>query len=345
MKNSIALKMLKSTLWMMMVFGAVSCSKDSDSLDANNQLPEEILTAQGALKSQSAKQTASPITPWATPGAVTQWDDNPGILRTALWFPPAVGPTFPDYSFTQYPSYDFSPYYVNGETEYNQDNYDLMAHFGYISDVAYTNAIVEFTFPNIEYFLPHMNAADQQRIYTVNYAGNQTVITCITNLNVGMNPMFCFLLKIDCNGNNNTTFWTEMKVNGVSKKGTIKNKVFDCNKVTTAHFGTYDTAFDLWCGNKIMDHISGTMNYHCVMQYENDVLLFMNMTYNGFLTSDNTGEVFKYKEITTFDLSKSDMNSNFHFNVKGDKGSHFIVFGKYLNEDPWIIIDKAKCSE
>ena len=158
--------------------------------------------------------------------------------------------------------------------------------------------------------------------------------------------MFCFLLKIECvKGNSNTTFWTDMKVNGVSKKGTIKNKVFDCQK-TTAHTDSYDTDFDLWCGDKIVDHIRGTMYYHCVMQYdENDVLLFMNMTYNGFLTSDNTGEVFKYKEITTFDLSKSDMNSNFHFNVKGDKGSHFIVFGKYLNEDPWIIIDKAKCSE
>jgi len=48
---------------------------------------------------------------------------------------------------------------------------------------------------------------------------------------MGMNPMFCFLIKVDCgNGNSGfATFWTDMKVNGVSVKGSIKNKVFDCN--------------------------------------------------------------------------------------------------------------------
>ena len=115
-------------------------------------------------------------------------------------------------------------------------------------------------------------------------------------------------------------------------------------KGTTAHTDSYYTEFDLWCVDNIMDHISGTINYHCVMQYENDVLLFMNMTYDGFLTGE-TGEVFRYKEITTFDLSKGGKNSNFHFNAIGDKGSHFIVSGKYINEAPWIAIDKAICSE
>ena len=114
-------------------------------------------------------------------------------------------------------------------------------------------------------------------------------------------------------------------------------------KVTTVHTDSWATDFDLWCGDNIVDHLSGTMNYHCVMQFENDVLLFMNMTYDGFFTGE-TGEVFMFKEITTFDLSKGE-NSNFHFNAIGDKGSHFIVSGKYLNEDPWIAIDKAKCSE
>lgn len=117
------------------------------------------------------------------------------------------------------------------------------------------------------------------------------------------------------------------------------------NKVTTAHTDSYYAAFDLWCGDNIVDHISGTINYHCVMQFENDVLLFMNMTYNGFLTGYNTGEVFRYKEITTYDLTRSDSSDNFHFNAIGDQGSHFIVSGKYLSEEPWIIIDKAICSE
>jgi hypothetical protein len=175
---------------------------------------------------KSAK-TASPIAQWTKPAI---WDNN-SILQTALWLPPSVGPGLPNYSFTQFPLYDFSPYYINGETEYNPANYDVMAHFGYISPDAVTGAVVEFTFPHIKYFLPHMNNKNQQRIYTVNNVNNPTVITCTTDLVKGMNPMFCFLVKVDCGKGKSgyTTFWTDMKVNGVSVKGTIKNKVFACN--------------------------------------------------------------------------------------------------------------------
>ena len=173
------------------------------------------------------KSTVSPIAAWGSPAT---WDDNPGVLKTALWYPPALG-TLPNYSFTQFPNYDFTPYYLNGETEYNPNNYDVMAHFGYISPAAVSGAVLEFTFPHIEYFLPHMNNVNQQRVYTVNNSGNQTVITCVTNLVQGMNPMFCFLVKVDCGSGNGShkTFWTDMKVNGVSVKGPISNKVFDCN--------------------------------------------------------------------------------------------------------------------
>ena len=172
-------------------------------------------------------RTASPIAQWTKPAI---WDNN-SVLQTALWLPPSVGPTLPNYSFAQFPLYDFSPYYLNGETEYNPANYDVMTHFGYISPEVVTGAVIEFTFPHIQYFLPHMNNVNQQRIYTVNNVDNQTVITCTTDLIKGMNPMFCFLVKVDCGEGNSgfTTFWTDMKVNGVSVKGTIKNKVFACN--------------------------------------------------------------------------------------------------------------------
>lgn len=232
MKNSFALKMLKSTLWTVMIFSALSsCGKDEDFLDAKNQLPEEIIITPKAIISQFAKQDASPITPWATPGSITIWDNNVGVLNTALWGVPPFG-NLPNYSFAQFPDYDFSPYYeINGGTEYNPENYDLMAHFGYISPVTISGAVVEFTFPHIKYFLPHMNNLNQQRIYTVSNIENQTVITCTTDLVAGMNPMFCFLVKVDCGKGKSgfTTFWTDMKVNGVSVKGTIKNKVFECN--------------------------------------------------------------------------------------------------------------------
>jgi hypothetical protein len=232
------------------------CSKSEDDLTVNpneNQLKSAI--------------TASPIAAW---GSSAVWDDNAGVLKTALWYPPALG-VLPNFSFAQFPLYDFSPYYLNGEKEYNPANYDVMAHFGYISPEVVKGAVVQFTFRHIKYFLPHMNNANQQRIYTVNNEDNEdidgnegkkdkkgkegkednddnkTVITCTTDLVVGMNPMFCFLVKVDCGKGNSgcgkeesgngkgkgkssyTTFWTDMKVNGVSVKGTIKNKVFTCN--------------------------------------------------------------------------------------------------------------------
>ena len=174
-------------------------------------------------------RTASPITLWAK-GIPAIWDNN-SRLQTALWLPPSVGTALPNYGFTQFPLYDFSPYYLNGETEYNPANYDVMTHFGYISPEAVTGAVIEFTFPHIKYFLPHMNGPNQQRIYTVNNVINPTVITCTTDLVKGMNPMFCFLVKVDCGKGERTytTFWTDMKVNGVSVKGTIGNKVFASN--------------------------------------------------------------------------------------------------------------------
>ncbi len=225
-----------------MVFGAVTCSKDDDSIDANNQLPEEIIKTPAAITSQFAKPTASPIAPWGSPATM----DNNSVLMTALWAPPGIGDAYPGYSFHQF-LYDFTPYFVNGDTEYNPANYDLMAHFGYFSPEDVDNAVVEFTFPHIKYFLPHMlvsdaSGQDPRRIFTVNNVNNQTVITCVTDLKKAYwttatpskrigSPMFCFLLKIDCGEGKSgfTTFWTDMKVNGVSVKGTIKNKIFECN--------------------------------------------------------------------------------------------------------------------
>ena len=144
---------------------------------------------------------------------ITAWDDNTGVLRTSLWNPPA--------DYTAPAGY---PEYVAGE-------YDVMAHFGYISPDVVTGAIIEFTFPHILYFIPHITKPSEYRTYTVNNTDNSTVITCTADLIKGMNPMFCFLVKVDCSKGNSgyVTFWTDMKVNGVSVKGTIKNKVFACN--------------------------------------------------------------------------------------------------------------------
>ena len=167
----------------------LGCSKSDDLSSVN---PNE-----NQLKST---RTASPIAIW----------DNNSVLQTSLWNPLA-----------SYSAPDGYPAYV-------ASNYDVMAHFQYYSDEAVTGAVVEFTFPHIKYFVPHMLYG---RTYTVNNVDNITVISCTTDLIEGWNPMFCFIVKVDCGKGKSgyTTFWTDMKVNGVSVKGTIKNKVFACN--------------------------------------------------------------------------------------------------------------------
>jgi hypothetical protein len=151
--------------------------------------------------------------------------DNTSLLQTSVWAPP---PTT-GYLYSWFPGYDYTKY--DSDNVYDANDYDLMTHFVYISPEAVTGAVVEFTFPHIKYFVPHITGPKQLRIYTVNNVDNPTVITCTTDLVKGPNPMFCFIVKADCSKGNSgvATIWTDMKVNGVSVKGTIKNKVFACN--------------------------------------------------------------------------------------------------------------------
>lgn len=209
MKTLITLKMLLSTLWVVMVFSTVSCSKDSEFIDANNQLQEKNATV------QDASRTATPFGVY----------DNSDVLESAIF------PKLATFDHAVFPAYDFSPYFVNGETGYNANNYDLMAHFVYISPEALTDAVVEFTFPQILRFFPHVTNGNKHRTFTVNNVNNQTVISTVTNLNEGWNPMFCFMVKADCSKGKSgfSTIWSDIKVNGVSVKGSVKNMVFDCN--------------------------------------------------------------------------------------------------------------------
>ena len=77
------------------------------------------------------------------------------------------------------------------------------------------------------------------------------------------------------------------------------------------------------------------------MQFENDVMLFMNMDNYGSFTG-KTGEVFKYKEITKYDASNEKIYKG-HFNAIGNKGSHVIVSYTFLTEGWVFVLDKAIC--
>lgn len=121
--------------------------------------------------------------------------DNTSVLQTSVWAPPPTG----GYLYSWFPGYDFTKY--DSDNLYDANDYDLMTHFVYISPEAVTGAVVEFTFPHIKYFVPHITGPKQLRIYTANNENNQTdnivdnptVITCTTDLVKGPNPMFCSL--------------------------------------------------------------------------------------------------------------------------------------------------------
>ena len=193
-----------SLLAVLMLWG---CSKSADDLTLNkdeNQL-------QSAKNTTVSARTATPISTNLLP----YWDNN-DVLQTSVWYPPSFGTSIPDnqYNYSQFPGYDYSPYLINEETDYNPGNYDVMLHFGYFSPVDVDDAVVEFTFPQIKNFVPHITNSLQAstRIYSVNNVDNQTVVTCITDLKKAYyntatparligSPMFCFIVKADCNNN------------------------------------------------------------------------------------------------------------------------------------------------
>lgn len=265
-----------------------------------------------------------------TATALGVWDDNVGILRTSLWAPPAVY-TAPD----GYPAYVAS-------------DYDVMAHFGYISPEAVPGAVIEFTFQNIQYFVPHITKPSEFRTYTVNYANNQTVITCTADLIVDMNPMFCFLVKFDCGNKNNpglTTFWTDMKVNGVSVKGTIKDKVFACSPVNGSVSYSYTGGYisPLVCDGVQVDEISGNVEWHVVDHFKNGELEWSIYTPSGSLTSEITGEVFEIHESDKIMWAQGIYT--FHANLLGNQGGHYILFG-HADLTTWeIVFDKVVCPD
>jgi len=192
MKKSI----LISLVALMMVLG---CSKPENALNAN--LDENQL---------KSARTATPI------GTLV---DN-GVFNTGLFLPPTV---------YNYPYVNWTDY---GLATYDPSIYDVMVHFKYISQEAINGAVIEFIFPHIKYFVPHITNLSEEREYTVNHTANHTVITCISDLKPNKaTGMFCFLVKVDCGKGQNdlTTFWTDIKINGVSAKGILENKTWKCN--------------------------------------------------------------------------------------------------------------------
>ena len=101
--------------------------------------------------------------------------------------------------------------------------------------------------------------------------------------------------------------------------------------------------FPLWCGDKVIDDLAGTVDIHITERYENGTRVWIIMTLSGSFVGKYTGEVFKYKELNKQNIPFAG-DYTFHINAIGNKGSHFIMSGTYLADDPWVIFDKAICN-
>ena len=132
--------------------------------------------------------------------------------------------------------------------------------------------------------------------------------------------------------------WGSSMVNNVYAQGKS-----DPKKDLTAHRWTDENiGFELWCGDNKIDDLVGDVDVHCTMQFQNGVELFMNMTFHGTLTGQNSGELFTYNEMTKYDASNVKIYKG-HFNAIGDKGSRVIVSYTFLTEDWVFVLNKAIC--
>jgi len=80
----------------------------------------------------------------------------------------------------------------------------------------------------------------------------------------------------------------------------------------------------VYCDGEIIDYLTGTVSLHSVAFFKNNVVLFYNQHLFGEVYSTKTGEIFKLNEIDKCD--QTSMLDFFHFNLIGNKGSHYIGF-------------------
>lgn len=106
---------------------------------------------------------------------------------------------------------------------------ETMVHIIFTSSGYLENAIVEITLPQILKYRIGPGSGYREDLFTPNNIDQPTVITWVGDLASCTPKIFCIIVKPNCNASGKAVIWSDFKVNGVSKKGTIKNKVFVCN--------------------------------------------------------------------------------------------------------------------
>jgi hypothetical protein len=101
------------------------------------------------------------------------------------------------------------------------------------------------------------------------------------------------------------------------------------------------------CDGVEVDRLNGTLDVFCRMFGHYDLLdpkifytQWMIHNYSGSLNSE-TGEVFEIQGVKKID--SIDKIYFWHLNIKGDKGSHYIIFASGTTNPFTITIEKAVC--
>ena len=112
---------------------------------------------------------------------------------------------------------------------------------------------------------------------------------------------------------------------------------------TISHRFPGEAWIPLSCDGAVISGLWAELDVQCVMHLEDGVVVWMIMRYTGSLTNQDTEEVFKIKEVNTYNLPQPGIIT-FRSNVIGNKGSHVITSGT-INPNTWeFTFDKSVCN-
>ena len=105
----------------------------------------------------------------------------------------------------------------------------------------------------------------------------------------------------------------------------------------------------LYCDEEMVDEVYGDIETHWMAHRKNGELKWVQIKYNGTLTSEETGEVFTIKETDKLTIKDGGHawwhfeSYEFRYNIKGNLGSHYIGYGQ-IDPNTWeTVMLRANC--